>query len=213
MSVLCLSTCQALVDQDGCGVTKNCWENPTGCVVPDCDFLITWQSEESSNSTEFGLFGKLADLEHYLAIGFSIDASMPGTDVWACMGLSDSSIVLDHSYNPFYYNEQLSTAGAGNLVSTFADNTLECTFSRLHSNPGTDPFADLAGNSYYLQVARGPRLDSDPPKLDKHTVTPIVSPGLIDFTSNIYSGAPVAAIHGVVLFCSLICLAFIACMY
>ncbi|XP_077861580.1 ferric-chelate reductase 1-like, partial [Saccoglossus kowalevskii] len=176
----------ALVDAIGCGEHKGCFQYPDGCQDAECELLVTWQAVTAGIDTEFGIIGKLTSEEHYVGIGFSHNQQMHDADVWACLQLADSSIVLDHSYNlaNVYGNVQTNTTGATNLTAAFDNGVLECTFTRLNKlEDPQEPFFDLTAMEYYLMVPRGPRDDThDPPKLKKHIEIPIVSNEKINFT-------------------------------
>lgn len=171
------------VDSDGCGETKGCYRVPSGCSTADCSILITWTESDIADTTKFGIRKEIdATTDHYAAIGFSLNQRMSDTDVWGCLELEDNTIVLDHSHNTGYTNTQYSTNG-GELLTACRDNDiLECTFTRQNSLTGSEEhYYDLSEDDYHLIVARGPRLDQDPPKLAKHTVTPTVTEEMIDF--------------------------------
>ncbi|XP_070532306.1 ferric-chelate reductase 1-like isoform X2 [Ptychodera flava] len=187
LSVISGREAEQLVTTDGCGETKGCFQDPADCENSDCDVLVTWKANEGA--TDFGILGHVIDDEDYVGFGFSYDQRMGDDDVWACLRLADSSVVLDHSHNPGYSNRQLDTNGTRNFESSTDDDVIECIFTRLNNIEGReDDFFNLYTSVYYLLVARGPRRDINPPKLSKHTRSPIISDSPVNFTDVGTSG-------------------------
>ncbi|XP_077986968.1 ferric-chelate reductase 1-like [Glandiceps talaboti] len=180
---------QPLVTSEGCGETKGCFKEPSDCEASSsestCDILITWEAAANSDeSTIFGITGKVASGEEYVAMGLSNDQRMRDADVWSCLQLDTLDVVLDHSYNNVYANIQGDTAGSSDFTYVTTDGVIQCTFTRLNKMEGSeDRFFDLYANEYYLLIARGPRDDSGSPKLAKHINSPLISDDTVNFTA------------------------------
>ncbi|XP_077987107.1 ferric-chelate reductase 1-like [Glandiceps talaboti] len=189
IAVLCIqySGGQSLVTSDGCGKTKGCFRDPDNCEASSskltCNILISWKPVLNTTSTEFEILGRLLNGEDYTAMGFSLDKHMPNTDVWACLQLGDSNVTLDHSFNTDHENKQGNKTGSSNFEYTNTEGVIQCKFTRLNKIEGSvSRFFDLSANVYHLLVARGPRLDIQPPKLNKHHRSPLLSKDAFNFT-------------------------------
>ncbi|XP_002731698.1 ferric-chelate reductase 1-like [Saccoglossus kowalevskii] len=189
------------VDTTGCGVTKGCYMDPVGCTT-SCDALITWQPSDTGDTTDFGILGKLKNGEDYMVFALSHDTRMGDDDVWGCLMLQDSSIVLDHSLNIGQQNSQGDTTGTSGFSSSYSNGVLECSFTRDNSMPGSeDRFYDLTTSSYYLLIGFGPRISiSDIHVLGEHIDIPVASKSKIDLTQTTIVSAgtrnPGKKIHG-----------------
>ncbi|XP_070562707.1 ferric-chelate reductase 1-like isoform X2 [Ptychodera flava] len=181
-----------LVTSDGCGTTKGCYQDPAGCSDrSDCNVLITWQ--EDGDNIIFQLLGKMEVTgNEYVAIGFSNDQSMGDDDVWGCVN-NGGPIVLAHSYNTGKSNAAETLDGSSDAIGSFVDSVVQCQFtlektlSAKRRKRATEDF-DL-NDQYYLLIARGPKIEVSPPRVSKHSVTPIITTSKIDFTgTDVLSG-------------------------
>ncbi|CAD5122750.1 DgyrCDS11159 [Dimorphilus gyrociliatus] len=138
------------IDTEGCGVTKGCYREPSGCQDGSCSLLLAWTVED--NVVQFQMS---ALTNGYIALGFSKDQYMGDDSVVECVNQEETKrVIVQYSYNDGQSNkvlEQLSDFDAYQ-----GGKIIRCEFKRrkLIRDNSEGKIFNL-DESYYLLLARG----------------------------------------------------------
>ncbi|XP_033111693.1 uncharacterized protein LOC117112673 [Anneissia japonica] len=141
----------ALSKADTCGVSQNCFREPTDCFpATSCTYFVGWSLSNSGNALdmEFSMSGA----NGYIAVGFSKDQLMPNSDIVGC--LSNGTV------NRYYATERMppiqqDAGGLTNQTITMGDDgVLTCSFTRELSNESLQNFFNL-NEDHYIILAKG----------------------------------------------------------
>ncbi|XP_033740422.1 putative ferric-chelate reductase 1 [Pecten maximus] len=160
-----------------CGVTKGCFSD---CQGPSCSVLVTWMNVDDQN-IDFEISADVpAGSDSWVAIGFSDDKSMGSDSVVACVTSGVVSVQTGYNTGTSYGSLTPDNLGLTSASGSVVNSVLNCKFTRKTNITGEPSFFDIREN-WHLFFARGPVV---PGNLRKHTQTPIVSEGTVDFLST-----------------------------
>ncbi|XP_072032017.1 uncharacterized protein [Amphiura filiformis] len=164
-----------------CDRTKGCFRYPPDCArFPDinslqydanaCEFTITWQQTFDTKSVNFEVYAPATmDDSEYIAIAFSHDQNMAGSDVYACissmgntnMDNNKAQVTLSHSYNTVsHINEAKELIGVSRLSGSNSNGIINCNFTRIKHIDGQKFFHNL-NNQFYMLASRGRALEGN----------------------------------------------------
>ncbi|XP_072017628.1 uncharacterized protein [Amphiura filiformis] len=151
---------------DGCGSIKGCFRRPADCTgLSDCEFFVSWTSDEAAGNNVFTMTGK--DAGSYIGLGFSKTGAMADSDVYACT--INNEVVRSRNTNANINDPSLPLVGVTDVSVSVINGQIECEFTRQASmnvrrrRRQAPDFYDLsAGNMYYVIMAKS----SDPLQAD-----------------------------------------------
>ncbi|XP_072024044.1 putative ferric-chelate reductase 1 isoform X2 [Amphiura filiformis] len=185
------------ISADGCGVTKGCFRDPSGCTGPtDCDYFTSWMLDENKNN-KFTVTGTATG---YVALGFSNNPGMKDSDVYACT--KNNEVVRSYNNADEYQNIGAELKGVSEVAVAVVDGRIECSFIRqayLVDNDAT--YFDLReNNTYNIIMAKSDDLTGDG-NVVYHGATKTGSPEQFSFTDfedavGGMEGLPLQKSHG-----------------
>ncbi|XP_077966050.1 uncharacterized protein LOC120335863 [Styela clava] len=155
-----IEICLGQITSDGCGTTKTCFQNPSGCQPSEttCHFY-SWKKSDTGDTYQFEMSGGTGGGLQYIALALGTIPKMQDADLYYCDGTAVRSGVLQERHNPPAYLEM-----TGGLVSDKASTTngvAQCVFTRPASvtktiSNGVSKDFDITKEEYYLLGAIGP---------------------------------------------------------
>ncbi|KAI8486811.1 DOMON domain-containing protein frrs1L [Branchiostoma belcheri] len=151
------------VTSSGCGSTKGCYQSPTACAPPACDYFSSWQT--SGNNILFEVSGRSPG---FVAVGISEDETMGSDDIYECVYNSDSgSTTVFSSWSTGRSRPERDTTqgGISAVEGSFVDGVVSCKFTRAindgaagrkkrQAKVNNGKFYDL-NNDFYLLMSKG----------------------------------------------------------
>ncbi|XP_069137762.1 ferric-chelate reductase 1-like isoform X2 [Argopecten irradians] len=157
-----------------CGVTKGCFSD---CQGSSCSVLVTWMNVDDQN-VEFEIISNVpAGSDSWVAIGFSDDKNMGSDSVVACVTSGVVSAQTGYNTGTRYGALTPDNLGLSSVSGSVVNSVLNCKFTRKTNITGEPTFYDIR-QKWHLFFARGPVLSGN---LRKHTQTPLISDGTVDF--------------------------------
>ncbi|XP_035692794.1 putative ferric-chelate reductase 1 isoform X1 [Branchiostoma floridae] len=169
------------VTSSGCGSTKGCYQAPSNCAPPSCDYFSSWQTL-SNNSVLVEVSGTS---NGYVAVGISHD-NMMGLDViYECVYDSDTgSTTAFSSWSPGKTRpERDSTQGGIWAISgSYVNGVVSCKFI-IAINDAAAGRRQVKVNdlNFYLLMSKGSTTGNT---ISYHAANRIVSSSQIDFQSS-----------------------------
>ncbi|XP_038068094.1 uncharacterized protein LOC119737669 isoform X3 [Patiria miniata] len=147
-------------DLVGCGETKGCFSQPTGCSGSNCQAYVTWQGLQDGQ-VRFVMMGQA---QGWVAFGLrrsNINNGMSPADVYACT--SDREVKRSENVSPLNSEARVIPADTLTLETIqFENNAITCTFTRQPFLQGDDTFYNISGdNAYYVLMAIGASINAD----------------------------------------------------
>lgn len=171
------------ISTDGCGRSKGCYRNPSGCSASDCDALVTWRDER-----DHVLFQMTADSDGWVAVGLSDDAKMGRDEVFECaFNKSKKKVEIRQSRNRDDRKDNVvvsSTLGFREAEGWVNDRRIWCTFKR---DKVVRDQGKILSEKYHLLLTKG-KVDQNGVKrmhsLDANK-DPYVSSEMVRFSDNV----------------------------
>ncbi|XP_064188247.1 putative ferric-chelate reductase 1 [Anguilla rostrata] len=164
------------VSSSGCGSTKVCFSEPSGCdpaADANCHFMAVSTSPAAS-TMQLELSGPS---DGYIATGFSDDQEMGNDDIYICGLNSNSAVQVQHAYSTGRSApEILSLENVTDIKTSVLNGIISCSFTS--QNP-IKTQRSLSSSPYYLMFVYGP---SNNGQIQIHTET-YVSGKSLDITS------------------------------
>ncbi|XP_078575179.1 putative ferric-chelate reductase 1 isoform X2 [Branchiostoma floridae x Branchiostoma japonicum] len=207
------------VTSSGCGSTKGCYQAPTNCAPPACDYFSSWQT--SGNSVLFEVSGTS---NGFVALGISDDNMMGSDDIYECVYDSDTaagSTTVFSTWSPGKTRpERDSTQGGISAISgSYVNGVVSCKFTRAINDAAAGRrkrqsekvnngrFYNLRDN-YYVLMSKGSTSGNT---ISYHATNRVVSSSKVDFQSNTQvtgAGSPdIVKAHGSLMMIAWICTA------
>ncbi|XP_078656419.1 putative ferric-chelate reductase 1 isoform X1 [Branchiostoma floridae x Branchiostoma belcheri] len=204
------------VTSSGCGSTKGCYQSPTACAPPACDYFSSWQT--SGNNILFEVSGRSPG---FVAVGISEDETMGSDDIYECVYNSDSgSTTVFSSWSTGRSRPERDTTqgGISAVEGSFVDGVVSCKFTRAindgaagrkkrQAKVNNGKFYDL-NNDFYLLMSKGSTAGD---ALSYHATNRVLSSSKVDFQSTTQvtgAGSPdIVKAHGSLMMIAWICTA------
>ncbi|XP_066298530.1 putative ferric-chelate reductase 1 isoform X1 [Branchiostoma lanceolatum] len=206
------------VTSNGCGSTKGCYQAPTNCAPPSCEYFSSWQT--SGDSVLFEVSGTS---NGYVAVGISADNTMGLDDIYECVYNSDSGdTTVYSSWSTGKSMPERDTTqpqgGISTIVGSYVEGVVSCKFTRSindaaagrrkrQAKVNNGRFYDL-NDDFYVLMSKGSTSGN---ALSYHATNRVVSSGKVDFQSNTQvtgAGSPdIVKAHGSLMMIAWICTA------
>ncbi|KAL7887745.1 hypothetical protein AOLI_G00054660 [Acnodon oligacanthus] len=166
------------ISNSGCGSTKTCFSDPSGC-DPSSNSKCYFMSAAPSASGAQYKFEIVGGADGYVSIGFSDDKKMGNDDVYICGKDGSGNIQLQHAFST-------GTTTPGNIAlgnvsgfnSSLINGVISCSFTS--ANPISTTRSSSSQNSYYIFLAYGATKSG---VIQMHSTTPFISSSKMDFSS------------------------------
>ncbi|KAL6488255.1 hypothetical protein MHYP_G00019960 [Metynnis hypsauchen] len=172
------SSGSSVISNSGCGSTKSCFSNPSGC-DPSSNSKCYFMSATPSASGAQYKFEIVGSADGYISIGFSDDTKMGNDDIYICGKDSNGNIQLQHAFST-------GTATPSNIAlgitsgfnSSLINGVISCSFTS--ANPISTTRSSSSQNSYYIFLAYGATENG---VIQMHSTTPFISSSKMDLSS------------------------------
>ncbi len=171
----------------GCFESKGCSGMPAGCVeAGDCQLLFTYAPVQGEDSFDVTLRSSDSGDGKYFAIGISSDGFMGADLVFACVDAHDIVPKWNVDNRKLTHADDVNGIDIEDATVTDNDGKVTCGFrikAQLVFTPPDDDRErkiDLAGQNYYLLLAKGPSLAR---VFQHHGSSKLQSSDAVDFTA------------------------------
>ncbi|KAF7709011.1 hypothetical protein HF521_018068 [Silurus meridionalis] len=171
------------ISNSGCGTTKTCLSQPTGCdpANSNCYFMSATPSS-SGSGIKFEITGLAAG---YVSIGFSDDKEMGNDDIYICGKDSNGLIQIQHAFSTGTTTPTTISLGNVTAISKSEDNgVISCSFTSQNTISTTR--STTSSNSYYIFLANGATSNG---VIQMHPTTPLISSTKVDISSPVALGS------------------------
>ncbi|CAF1082591.1 unnamed protein product, partial [Brachionus calyciflorus] len=136
------------------------------------DFSLFWSNEGDMTNFIFITKNIGNSLNIYSSFAFSKDSNMGDDDVVSCRINSQNVAIVERLYNmgqstPSLLYSKNPQIGLSNILVSYSNGILNCSFSRIKSNSSVANYFDLQNDKFYVLFARGTASDSG---INQHTV-------------------------------------------
>ncbi|XP_038601371.1 putative ferric-chelate reductase 1 isoform X2 [Tachyglossus aculeatus] len=169
-----------VMNSSGCGKSKFCFSNPSGCGPEDPNCLFMSSEALSGNRLKFEMSGLS---QGYVSIGFSDDVIMAYDDVYSCVRNGTGQIEVQHAFTTGRTSPTIKPLGQVEMIETsFNNGVIKCSF--ISGNPISTE-TRTASNLYYVFLTVGPAQNGI---IRKHTTSPLVTSQKVDISKYMVTG-------------------------
>ncbi|XP_028919708.1 putative ferric-chelate reductase 1 [Ornithorhynchus anatinus] len=169
-----------VMNSSGCGKSKFCFSNPSGCGPEDPSCLFMSSEALSGNRLKFEMSGLS---QGYVSIGFSDDFMMAQDDVYICVRNGTGQIEVQHAFTTGRTSPTIKPLGKVEMIKTsFNNGVIKCSF--ITGNPISTE-TRTARNLYYVFLTVGPAQNGI---IRKHTTRPLITSQKVDISKYMVTG-------------------------
>ncbi|KAL7873968.1 hypothetical protein SRHO_G00049380 [Serrasalmus rhombeus] len=176
--LLACSSQSSAISNAGCGSTKTCFSDPSGC-DPSSNSKCYFMSTAPSASGAQYKFEIVGSADGYVSIGFSDDKEMGNDDIYICGKDSNGNIQLQHAFSTGTTTPgNIALGNVSGFSSSLINGVISCSFTS--ANPISTTRSSSSQSSYYIFLAYGA---SQRGVIQMHSTTPFISSSKMDFST------------------------------